>query len=117
MTTEAKSTDIGTERIDKKKLKSLILGSEPNSTKRSVLASSILGAEPSPTERAVPVKDVMVCVKSNCNHCLGRGVLTITSPGQVKAHGLVCRCAVKRFLVKNKGLVVMDKAGNFFYKV
>jgi hypothetical protein len=105
MITEAKSTkvgtvgDIGTERIDKGKLKDLI----------SV-------ADSSPIERAVPVKDVMACAKSNCCHCLGRGVLTITPPGQAKAQGLVCRCAVKRFLVKNKGSVVMDKAGHFFYK-
>jgi hypothetical protein len=77
---------------------------------------SPMGDEPCPVERLVPRADIVACAKPNCNQCLGRGVLTITPPGQANSKGLYCSCAVKRFFIKNKGQLVKDKLGNFFYK-
>lgn len=64
----------------------------------------------------VPVGDIATCAKPNCNRCWGKGALTLTPAGQSKSVNLVCRCAVKRFLAKNRGKVVMDGDKKLFYE-
>ena len=89
-------------------------------TENTIPPPDLQNAESVPTERAVPSAHIVACAKLNCPRCWGKGELEITLPGQKKAERIICRCAVKRFLIANKGRVAMTSSNGhhqYFYKV
>lgn len=74
------------------------------------------------SKKPVPVtaaEIIAVGGKSNCNRCLGRGSLVTKTIAEAKqgdgGHTIPCRCARRRFVMRNLDKLVADREGNLYW--
>lgn len=64
----------------------------------------------------VPDDDIAKHAKSKCVTCLGRGKISMRSPGSDKSRLIVCRCALKRFLLVNRDKLSVGRDRQLYYR-
>lgn len=64
----------------------------------------------------VPDDDIAKCAKPKCITCMGRGKISMRSPGSEKSLLIVCRCALKRFLQVNRDKLSVGRNRQLYYR-